>query len=240
LSFLTDEIIEHFALSPADVAFLSSNDPHNQLGKALLLKFFQQEYRFPEDISEIPQAIIEYTAQQLDLPYQVIERYEWGGTRMCEHQAEIRELMGFRPATLADQEAWRTWLITEVLPDEYRPSLLAQRLYQHLRREHIEPPTPKQVDRLIASAIGRYEKAFFTRAYDRLSPPVRVRLRHLIHQVADLSREADLEENEETATQHYPLHDLKTGAGEPRIDSKRIFLCVSRRMGLVSSKHARG
>jgi TnpA family transposase len=218
----SDEIIEHFTLSPADVAFLGSNDPHNQLGKALLLKFFQQEYRFPENISEIPQAIIEYAAQQLDLPYQVIERYEWGGTRMREHRVEIRELMGFRAATLADQETWRTWLMTEVLPDEYRPSHLAQRLYQHLRREHIEPPTQKQVDRLIASAMDRYEKAFFTRICDRLSPAVRVRLRHLIHQVADLSREADLEENEETTAQHYPLHDLKTGAGEPKVSNIKI------------------
>jgi len=39
----TEEIIEHFTLLPADIAFLGNNDPHNHLGKALLLKFFEYE-----------------------------------------------------------------------------------------------------------------------------------------------------------------------------------------------------
>jgi len=56
----TDEIIEHFTLLPAEIQFLGRNDPHNHLGKAFLLKFFQHEYRFPENIAEVPQAIIEY------------------------------------------------------------------------------------------------------------------------------------------------------------------------------------
>ncbi|MCP4359361.1 MAG: DUF4158 domain-containing protein [Chloroflexi bacterium] len=42
-----------------------------------MLKFFQHEYRFPENISEISLDIIEYVAQQLDVPHQVIDQYEW-------------------------------------------------------------------------------------------------------------------------------------------------------------------
>lgn len=61
----TDEIIEHFTLLPSEFEFLGSNDPHNQLGKALMLKFFQQESRFPESKTEIHQFVIEYVAQQL-------------------------------------------------------------------------------------------------------------------------------------------------------------------------------
>jgi TnpA family transposase len=218
----SDEIIEQFTLLPVEFKFLGSNDPHNHLGKALLLKFFQHEYRFPESVSEIPEKIVEYIAQQLNLPHQVLEQYEWGGTRMREHRAQIRELMGFRPATVADQEAWRTWLVTEVLPHEYRPLHLTQRLYQHLRRLHVEPPTQKQVDRLITSAIDRHERAFFTKTYERLSTTVRTNLQQLIHQVANLSEEIDLEKEEENL-QRYPLHDLKTGAGEPKVSNiKRV------------------
>ena len=64
----TDEIIEHFTLLPAEIRFLGSNAPHNQLGKAVLLKFFEHEGRFPEDQSELPETIVVYIAQQLDLP----------------------------------------------------------------------------------------------------------------------------------------------------------------------------
>ena len=70
-----DEIIEHFTLLPPEISFLGRNDPHNQLGKALLLKFFQSEGRFPESENEFTPAIIEYVAQQLRLPPEVIKEY---------------------------------------------------------------------------------------------------------------------------------------------------------------------
>jgi hypothetical protein len=38
-----DEIIERFTLLPPEINFLGRNAPHNHLGKALLLKFFQSE-----------------------------------------------------------------------------------------------------------------------------------------------------------------------------------------------------
>ena len=44
----TEDIIEHFTLLPPEISFFGSNDPHNHLGKALLLKFFQKEGRFPD------------------------------------------------------------------------------------------------------------------------------------------------------------------------------------------------
>jgi hypothetical protein len=43
-----DDIIEHFTRLPPEVDFLGRNEPHNHLGKALLLKFFQWAGRFPE------------------------------------------------------------------------------------------------------------------------------------------------------------------------------------------------
>jgi hypothetical protein len=214
----TDEIIEHFTLLSL-FKFLGINDPHNHLGKALLLKFFQQNYRFPENVTEIPDVAIEYVAQQLDLPPHVIKQYEWGGTRMREHRTVIRELMGFHPATLVDQEELRTWLMSDVLPHEFRPDHMEQLVYQRLRREHIEPPSQKQVARLITSAIARYETAFFTQTYGRLSPEVRTKLRALIYPIASTDEEIETDEDEDDSNpiHHYLLHDLKAGAGVPKV-----------------------
>ena len=100
----TDDIIEQFTLLAPEISFLGSNDPHNHLGKALLFKFFQNESRFPEDLTEIHPSIVEYVAQQLDLPPEVIHKYDWNGSRLREHRRDIRELLGFHLATLADQE----------------------------------------------------------------------------------------------------------------------------------------
>ena len=145
----THDIIEHFTLLSPKIKFLGLNDPHNHLGKAILLKFFQQNYRFPENLREISDAAIEYVAQQLNLPPQVIKQYEWGGTRMREHRTVIRDLMGFHPATIVDQENLRTWLMSDVLPHEFWPDHMEQLVYQRLRREQIEPPSQKQVTQLI-------------------------------------------------------------------------------------------
>ena len=116
-----DEIIGRFTLLPEEVSFLGSNDPHNQLGKALLLKFFQSEGRFPEDANEFTPEIIEYVAQQLNLASDVMKDYKWDGRAISDHRVQIRELLGFHRATVADQEALRSWIIEDVLPHEHRP-----------------------------------------------------------------------------------------------------------------------
>lgn len=102
------------------------------------------------------------------------------------------------------------------MPQEYRPAYLEQLIYQRLRREHIEPPTKNRLERLIFSAIHRHEKRFFAETYARLAHTVRASLGQLIIQVADLADDVALEE-EDDDPQAYPLHELKTGAGEPRV-----------------------
>ena len=86
----TDDIIEQFTLLAPEISFLGSNDPHNHLGKALLLKFFQNESRFPEDLTEIHPSIVKYVAQQLDLPHEVIHKYDWNGSRLRGSAAAAR------------------------------------------------------------------------------------------------------------------------------------------------------
>ena len=69
-----DEIIEHFTLLEDEQKLVKANALHNKLGKALLLKFFQSEARFPEDRSEIPLQAVDYIAQQLGLSPTVLKR----------------------------------------------------------------------------------------------------------------------------------------------------------------------
>lgn len=215
-----DDIIEHFTLSSAEFEFLGSNVPHNYLGKALLLKFFQYEYRFPEGISEIRPPIIEYVAQQLDVSTTAIGQYNWAGRSIKQHRKEIREQMGFRPATLDDQKDLRMWLISDVLPHEYRPDHLEQLVYQRLRREHIEPPTRNRIIRLVLAAVNRHKKTFFAQTYGCLAPDVRAKLRQLIYPVISVENEGDVDtDDDDNPTHRYPIHNLKAGSGAPNISN---------------------
>lgn len=216
-SWDVDDIIHHFTLLPSEIAFLGSNDPHNHLGKALLLKFFQYEGRFPENETELPAAIVEYVTQQLNLPATVLKEYDWQGRRIKEHRGKIRLLLGFHRASVADQTALRTWLMEKVLPQEHRPAYLIQLAYGRLRQLHIEPPTSGRMERLVTSALHQYEQSFFTHTAKRLSAQVKANLQQLIHQKADLAEQVDLSEKEEDSPAQYPINDLKSGAGEAKV-----------------------
>lgn len=213
------EMIEHFTLFPTELAFLGENAPHNHLGKALLLKFFQHEYRFPEKIEEIPEAIVEYLSQQLNLQADVIRQYNWQGRSIKQHRVDIRERMGFQRATVADQQKAQRWLENEALPNEYRLAHLKQLMYQYWRRRHIEPPTQNQIERSIVYAINQYEKALFIKVYSRLSSATQTKLRLLIFTVTELNEELKTEVNDSSLSTAYPIHDLKAGAGQAKVNN---------------------
>ena len=218
--WITDEIIEHFTILGEEQELIKANATHNKLGKALLLKFFQYEARFPEDQSEIPQQAIEYVAQQLELTPDVFEKYKWDGRSIKDHRRAIREFYDFHPATMADQEDLRHWLRDEILPDEHRPLYLEEMVYARLRKQHIEPPSQKQVKRLITSAIHLNEQAFFTQTVERLSSEVKERLRALIYSSGKLDKDISIDVDE---VLFYPIHELKVGAGSPKVKNiKRV------------------
>lgn len=212
-----EDIIHYFTLLPSEVSFLGKNEPHNHLGKALLLKFFQWASRFPEDSAELPPAAIDYVAHQLNVSPEGIKAYKWQGRRIKDHRAEVRELLGFRRASVADQETLRTWLMEKVLPQEYRPAYLTQQAYRHLRQLHLEPPTRGRMDRLVTSALYQYEQAFFSRTEARLSEKVKTALQQLVYKKEDLTEQVDLSEPGEDDPTQYPLNDLKSGAGEAKV-----------------------
>lgn len=212
-----DDVIEHFTLLPPEIDFLGSNNPHNHLGKALLLKFCQCHGRFPESDSEFTAATIEYVARQLSIKSEAIRGYNWSGRTIKEHRRQIREWLGFHPATLTDQEALQAWLMQEVLPHEHRPVYLEQLAYQRLRDIHVEPPTQGRMNRLITAAVYQHEQSFFNSTAERLPEEVKANLLRLIHAKADLSESIDLGETIDDAPSSYPIHDLKSGPGDAKV-----------------------
>lgn len=214
-----DELIEQFTLLPPEVEWLGENENHNHLGKAILLKFFQVEGWFPENESEVPPIVVEQIANQLGLDSEDISRYQWQGRRAREHKRAIRELYGFRRATVEDQDELRTWLVEKVLPHEHRPAYLEQQLEHRLRELHIEPPSQGQIERLITSALHRHAQAFFGETDAKLSEQVKARLKELIYKKSELEEDIDLESSDDELPNHYPIHDLKSGAGDTKVNN---------------------
>ena len=99
-----EELIKHFSLLPQEQTLLPSAIanavPHNQLGFAVLLKFFQLEARFLQHTGEIPKSVVAFIAQQLQFEADVFFDYKWQGRTIKKHKDQIREYLGFRPKVL--------------------------------------------------------------------------------------------------------------------------------------------
>lgn len=96
-----DELETHFTLFPPELGLLGNEAPHNQLGKAVLLKYFQYEGCFPEKAKDVPEDVIAHIAQQLDFFPIVVQKYNWKVGRIKDHRKQIREWLGFRPMAVA-------------------------------------------------------------------------------------------------------------------------------------------
>jgi Domain of unknown function (DUF4158) len=91
---------------------------HSRLGFALLLKFFEQEARFPRDAAELPARVVDYVAAQVKVGADQLAKYLWSGRTIEYHRAQVRDALGFREPTRADKEALTAWLSQDVAPDE--------------------------------------------------------------------------------------------------------------------------
>ena len=63
----TEELIDNWTLLPQELELVSNKVGANQIGFAILLKYFQIFARFPNSPKEVPSIIISYIAQQLKI-----------------------------------------------------------------------------------------------------------------------------------------------------------------------------
>jgi TnpA family transposase len=207
-----DELEAHFTLFPPELGLLGGETPHNQLGKAVLLKYFQHEGCFPEGAKDVPEEVIVHIAHQLDFEASELEKYNWEVGRVKDHRQQIREWLGFRPITVADQRSLRDWLQAEVIPHEHRPVYLEQLARRRLKQLHIEPPsTGRLQQRVINSALHRYAQEFFSATYARLQEATKNNLNQLI--ALDIS----LPDEEDDDSQKYLLHELKADSQDAKV-----------------------
>ena len=97
-----EELLVDWTLLPAEEVLVGSKRGPARLGFAVLLKFFQCEGRFPQRPQDVPLAAVAHLAAQVGIPVAHWSAYDWDGRAIKYHRAEIRTLLGFREATLAD------------------------------------------------------------------------------------------------------------------------------------------
>ena len=116
-----DELAEHWTLHADELSMATNpNTSSNQLGFALMLKWFQYEGQFPKRKQDIPPSIVGFLAHQLSVEPETFKSYSLQGRTVERHRAQIRQYLGFRETTVEDAEILTKWLVESVLPQERR------------------------------------------------------------------------------------------------------------------------
>ena len=76
--WINEELIADFTISAKELDLIGdSKTDHNLLGAACLLKYFQQEGRFPAQKQDIPPIVIVHLAQQLGVVNHLQNRWDF-------------------------------------------------------------------------------------------------------------------------------------------------------------------
>ncbi len=212
-----EELIEHWTLIPTELELLTKKKATNRLGLALLLKYFQYEGHFPTSKAEIPRDVVCYVAQLLKVSHDKFDNYDWQGRTIKAHRVLIRDFLGITEATVKDAQNLTAWLETQVLAYDLKPESLEIAAKERLGYLRIEPPTPERLERIVRSAIRRFEDNFCEKSAEKLSSSVRTKLDELLETSPDTNNLEEPENNPHNTPS--PLAVLKSDPGRLGLDS---------------------
>jgi hypothetical protein len=175
-----EELLANWTLVDGDWDLVANKSGATRLGFSLLLKFFELEGRFPDVLEEVPPTAVEYVADLVKVPATDFAKYTLAGRTAEYHRKQIREALGFRPSTVADEKALAEWLAVEVCPVELVEDRQREALLVECRARKIEPPGRTRVEKVLVAARGKWEKAFCARTIGRLGEACPARLLSLV------------------------------------------------------------
>jgi len=175
-----DELVEHWTVLEDEQQLVAGKRGATRLGFALLLKFYTRSGRFPRGRSELPQEAVDFVARQMKVPAGDLGFYEWSGSTIEYHRAQIRQHLGYRECGVTDAERLTTWLVEHVTQAERSPERVREELLARCRLDRVEPPTGGRLDRIVRSALRLGEETLTGRVSARLKPAAREAILALI------------------------------------------------------------
>jgi len=125
-----DELVDHWTLLKDERELIAGKRGPTRLGFALLLKFYAQAGRFPRGRAELDDDAVAFVARQVGVPASDLGFYEWSGSTIEYHRAQIRRHIGFRECTAEDAGKLTAWLAASICQAERRADRVREELHQ--------------------------------------------------------------------------------------------------------------
>ena len=167
-------------MTSSDLALIASlKSAQNRLGFAILLKSYALLNYPPRSKSEVPGAVVEWMAGQLDLPAESFGRYRWKGRVWKYHLALIRRHVSNRAFKEKDHRSLVEWLIARGNELFTRKRMLAAAV-DYCRIQRLELPVESELRRLANSARRRFFAALFQAVFTKVEDGLRERMDALL------------------------------------------------------------
>lgn len=163
------ELRENWSLSSDEQ--LCVNSKNHKLVYALKMKYFDLHGHFLDDISTIPLVVRNYVAQLVvgnssDNP---VEDYQWRSRSAQIHNNEIREYYGYKKFDTSCLLVIKELIENSLLAQGLSTNQIIAKVYQHLKKLKIIPPSAMELKRRVSNLCAAYEENFFDKCYQSLT-----------------------------------------------------------------------
>jgi len=224
-------------LTPADRLLVEARRWGNRLRFAVMLLFFRACGRFPCTMAVVDVDAVAGLSSTLGVPEsgsQAALLSDFGDRTLKRQRAEIRALLGFREATVADAEDLGAWLCDTAMAETQDVARLTAEAEARCRALQIEPPIPDRIARIVRGAVRAHDDRRHAAVHARLTSEMCNRLDALL-QAADPEGEGATENDAASERHNAPLIHLRAGPGRASIASLRdelARLSTIRQLGL--------
>lgn len=187
-----------------------------RLGFAVQLKFRQVCGRYPESMHDIPPDIVQHIAEQVEVTFSYLVNYHFQDQQAQRHRQNIRRYLNVRLPDKADVTHPTHWLAEFILL--LNPQALHGRelVTDWCNEQLIEPPAFDHLDRIIRSAVRRFDTEQQAIIFNRLSINSKVSINHLLSS----------EDHGSDKASGTSFSSLKADLGKPRLEN--VLSVISR------------
>lgn len=150
-----------FWLSPDDCqAILGLRGDHNRLGFALFLCCLRYLGFFPETLLELPAAVVEFVAVQLQVSPDALSQYGKRSSTQRHHQRQVQAILGYRRASPLDLLTLEQWLLERSLEHD-KPMLLFEMACQYLQQQQLIRIGTTRLEKMVSTARQQAQEAIY-------------------------------------------------------------------------------
>lgn len=159
-------------LDTEELRLVQSKNRENQLGFAVMLKFFQKEGRYPMVDDLLSPDMVNCLVEQLGLGggSGLKKFFKKKNQNSKRFRKDIRKLFGYSQASIEDGEKLVCWLIEKILPESPTLQQGIEHAHLYLRDNKLEPFSSRELQRYVHSAMERFEKQHFSDIVSKLPP----------------------------------------------------------------------